>query len=116
MFPLANGESVTRERGQLVPDPYSGEATKRVWTDPDLLELEGVAIAPSSSVEPVSDDRQQVITQMSIYCGPGEDILPEDRIRARSGVWDVVGEVADWKNAFTGWNPGAEFRLKKVVG
>lgn len=116
MFPLANGETVTRERGQLVPDPYSREATKRVWTDPDLLELEGVAIAPSSSTETTTEDRTSTTTAMSLYAAPGVDVLPQDRIRARSGLWDVEGEVADWKNAFTGWNPGVEFRIRKVKG
>jgi hypothetical protein len=116
VFPLANGETVVRERRKLVEDPYSEEETLADWTDPDKIDLEGVAIAPSSSTEPVSDARQQVITQMSIYCAPTDDVLPKDRIRARSGLWSVEGEVADWKNALTGWNPGAEFRIKKVSG
>jgi hypothetical protein len=116
MFPLANGETVTRERAQLVPDPYSGEPTKRDWTAPDLLELEGVAIAPSSSTDTRSVDRTTTETRMSLYAGPGVDVLPEDRIRARSGLWRVEGEVADWRNALTGWNPGVEFQITKVSG
>jgi hypothetical protein len=116
MFPLANGETVVRERGRMVPDPYSGQATKRVWDDPDTLDIEGVAIAPSIGTETRTEDRTSVVTPMSLYCTPGVDVLPQDRIRARSGLWQVEGEVADWKNAFTGWNPGAEFRLKKVSG
>lgn len=116
MFPLANGETVVRQRASLVADPYSGESTKRDWSSPDELELVGTAIAPSSSTEPVSVDRQQVITSMSLYCGAGSDVLPEDRIRARSGLWQVEGEVGDWRNPFTGWAPGAEFRVKKVAG
>lgn len=116
MFPLANGETVTRERGQLVADAYSGQPTKRVWTDPDSIELEGVAIAPSSSTETRTEDRSSVTTGMSLYAAPGVDVLPHDRIRARSGLWDVEGEVADWKSALTGWNPGVEFRVKKVAG
>lgn len=116
MFPLANGETVTRERAQLVPDPYSGENTKRDWTDPDTLDIEGVAIAPSTGTETQSEDRNTRETPMSLYCAPGIDVLPHDRIRARSGLWNVEGEVADWKNALTGWNPGMEFRVKKVTG
>lgn len=116
MFSLANGETVTRERGQLVPDPYSGELTKRVWAAPDLLELEGVAIAPSSSTESSTENRTTTTTSMSLYAAPGVDVLPQDRIRARSGLWNVDGEVADWKNALTGWNPGVEFRISKVAG
>lgn len=116
MFPLADGETVSRLRRRMVEDPYSSEETIGDWSDPESLTVEGVAIAPSSTVEPVNDSRAQVITQMSIYCGPDEDILPEDRIRARSGLWDVQGEVQAFPNPLTGWNPGSELALKKVVG
>lgn len=116
MFPLANGETVTRERARLVTDPYSNELTKTDWADPDSVELEGVAIAPSSSTETRAEDRTSVTTGMSLYAGPGVDVLPQDRIRARSGLWRVEGEVADWTNALTGWNPGVEFRVAKVSG
>ncbi|WP_420179684.1 hypothetical protein [Paenarthrobacter sp. TA1.8] len=116
MFPLVNGETVVRERAPLVNDKYSGEATKRDWTDPDKLDIEGCAIAPSSSVETQTENRNTVTTSMSLYGAPGVDVLPQDRIRARSGLWQVEGEVADWRNALTGWNPGVEFRVTKVVG
>jgi hypothetical protein len=86
------------------------------WSDPDELTVEGVAIGPSSTVEPVNDSRSQVISQMSIYCGSDADILPDDRIRARSGLWDVQGEVQASINPFTGWKPGSEFGIKKAVG
>jgi len=116
MFPLADGETVTRLRRKMVTDPYSQEESLGDWAEPDELPVEGVAIAPSSTVEPVNDSRAQVITQMSIYCGPDEDVLPEDRIRARSGVWEVQGEVQAFPNPLTGWNPGSEFAIKKVHG
>jgi hypothetical protein len=116
MFPLANGETVVRERGTPVHDSYSGESTEVDWTDPDKKDIEGVAIAPSSSVETKNEGRTTITTAMSLYGAPGMDVLPGDRIRARSGIWEVEGEVADWKNAFTGWNPGVELSVKKVVG
>lgn len=116
MFPLADGETVVRLRRRLVRDPYSNEETLADWSDPDELEVEGVAIGPSSSVETFTLGREQVITQTSIYFGPDEDILPEDRIRARSGIWDVVGEVPQLVNPFTSWSPGAELGIRKVRG
>lgn len=116
MFPLPDGETVVRLRRRMVEDPYSGEETLGDWADPEESAVEGVAIAASSTVEPVNDSRAQVITQMSIYCGPDEDIRPEDRIRARSGVWEVLGEIQAFPNPFTGWNPGSEFAIKKVSG
>lgn len=116
MFPLSSGEKVIRERGRPVADPYSDEYTDMDWADPDKLEVDGVAIAPSSSSEVSTLDRRTVTTGMSLYAEPGVDVLSRDRIRARSGLWEVEGEVADWKNALTGWNPGVEFRIKKVAG
>lgn len=118
MFPLEHGETVVRLRGHLVADPYSGEQTKRVWTnpEPDELELVGVAIAPSTGTETQSADRNTTTVPMSLYGESGMDVQPHDRIRARTGLWEVEGEVADWMNPLTGWAPGAEFRVKKVKG
>lgn len=116
MFPLANGETVTRIRRRMVLDPYSNEETLGTWEDAAELEIEGVAIAPSSSSEPLNDNRQQVISGMSIYGAPDMDVLPADRIRARTGLWDVAGENVVWTNPFTGWTPGSEFPIKKAVG
>lgn len=116
MFPLKHGETVTRLRRTMVLDPYSGEETLGSWDAPDELTIEGVAIAPASSVEPAVDGRQQVVTAMSLYGAQGLDIRPADRIRARSGVWDVVGDEQAWSNPFTGWAPGSEYAIKRAVG
>lgn len=116
MFPLPNGETVIRLRRTLILDPYSQENTLGDWQDADELDIEGCAIAPSSSTETATENRQMVITDMSIYGPPGMDIREHDRIHARTGVWDVKGENAEWVNAFTGWRPGAEFHIAKVVG
>lgn len=114
MFPLANGETVTRVRRTLINDPFSGLPTKGDWTTATRLEIEGVSIQPSSTVEAVNDTRAQTITQMSLYCETGADVLPMDRIEARSGSWEVRGELQDYKSGFTGWSPGSEFAIEKV--
>ncbi len=116
MFPLANGETVARLRRKLVTDPYSGEATMGTWADADELSIEGCAVAPSSTNEPINSNRQMVITTMSVY-GPADmDVQAADRIRSRSGLWEVTGDNAAWLNPFTGWRPGDEFPVKKVTG
>ena len=110
------GETVVRERGTPVVDPYSQETTGLDWSAPTTLDVEGAAIGPSSTSEVTTDDRGQVITSMSLYCQSGLDIKPADRIRARSGLWDVVGEELAWSNPFTGWAPGSEYQLRRVAG
>ena len=116
MFPISNGETVTRLRRQMVLDQYSGESTQGSWDAPDELAVSGAAIAPSSTTEPLADNRRMVVTSMSLYCASGLDVKPDDRIRARSGVWDVVGEEQMWSSPFTGWSPGSEYELRKVAG
>jgi len=111
-----HGETVTRLRRQLVADPYSGGDTQASWDAPLELTIEGVAIGPSSTTEQPSDERLMVTSSMSLYCASGLDVIPEDRILARSGLWDVVGEEQAWSNPFTGWAPGSEYQLRKVVG
>ncbi|MDJ0321661.1 hypothetical protein [Pseudarthrobacter sp. PS3-L1] len=113
---MSDGQTVDRLRRGTVIDPYSQEPTLADWDSATVLELEGVAIAPSSSSETVADNRGQVITQMSIYCGVDQDVAEHDRIRDRNVLWEVQGEVAQWRNPFTGWAPGAEFSIRKVTG
>lgn len=115
MFPLANGETVIRLRRTLIEDTFSGLPTKGDWTTANRLTLEGVSIQPSSTVEAVNDSRAQVITQMSLYCETGSDVLPMDRIEAASALWEVQGEIQNHTSGFTGWSPGSEFGIKKVL-
>lgn len=115
-FPLKHGETVVRLRRRMVVDPYSEEETLADWDSADELEIKGVAIAPSSSVEVDEAGRQMVVTGMSIYGAPDDDIAEHDRIRARSGVWDVNGEYLTWKSPFTGWEPGGQASIKKASG
>jgi len=113
---FGHGETVTRLRRSLVLDPYSGEETLGSWESPDELVIPGVAIGPSSSVELNTEDRAQVTTSMSLYGAQGLDIKPADRIRARSGLWDVVGDELAFTSPFTGWAPGSEYRVRRVAG
>lgn len=116
MFPLANGESMARLRRRLVKDEYSQQMTKADWSNPDRLEVEGAGIMPSTSQETATTNRTTVTTQMALYCESGLDIKPLDRIQARSGLWEVEGEVLDNVSGFTGWSPGSEFKVKRVTG
>lgn len=116
MFPLRHGETVTRLRRRMVLDPYSGEETQGSWDAPDELEIVGVAIGPSSTVEFVTNDRSQVTTSMSLYGTQGLDVKPADRIRARSGLWDVVGDELAYTSPFTGWDAGSEYQVRRVSG
>ena len=113
---FAYGESIIRIRRTMVEDPYSGELTQGRWEDANELLIEGAAVAASSTTEQASPNRQMVITSMSVYGPSGMDVLPEDRIRDSRGLWDVTGENFAWRNPFTGWTPGDELPVRRVIG
>lgn len=57
----------------------------------------GWKVAPRSSSESAEPFGQQVITGLALYRRSVADILASDRVRVRSVVWAVDGDIADWK-------------------
>ena len=110
------GETVTRLRGTAVTDPYSGEATTVDWSDPDALPIPGCGFNPGSSLEPVQDARNAVITRPEVYLPADADVLAGDRLVVRSTTYEVDGDPALWRSPFTGWTPGLVAALKVVSG
>lgn len=110
------GETVTRLRGTLVVDPYSGEANGVDWTTPASLAIPGCAFNPGQTAEPVQDARTAVITQPEVYDPSYADVLPGDRLVVRGKTYEVDGDVQDWGNPFTGWRPAQLIKLKRVAG
>jgi hypothetical protein len=113
---FAFGETVTRQRGDGVTDPYSGEATELNWDSPDELEIDGVAVAPGAFVESATPDRTRVDIDFTL-CGPYEaDIEPLDRVIVRGHTCEVIGKRQDWLNPFTGNQAGCVAEVRKVAG
>jgi hypothetical protein len=114
MFPY--GETVIRQRGAVVTDPYSGEATGVDWDDPDEHEVPGCAFNPGRSSEPLQDARNAVTSQPEVYAPAGVDIVAGDRLVVRGLTFEVDGDPADWISPFTGWAPGLVVALKRTEG
>ncbi|MEU4016182.1 hypothetical protein AB0E56_13065 [Microbacterium sp. NPDC028030] len=128
-FPF--GETVVRERRQMVTDPYDpGTQVPGSWGDPlSYLVLEQAFVASSSSTAPTNATRAQILTEKSLYLTePSADVQPGDRIR-RGGTFDEDtqtwsgGEVlyvnvrpAADTNPFTGWQPVVEIPLDLSEG
>ena len=114
MVPFAAGETVTRLRAPLVADRYGNLVPD--WDNPDRLDIPDCGVAPRTSDEETEQGRQGVIVGITVYAPPGTDILPSDRMEVRGEVWEVVGEVADWRSPYTGWHPGIVVNLRRVEG
>lgn len=57
------------------------------------------AVAPRSSVEPGQENRDLVVTGVTVYApvnGPRPG--PLDRVTLDGGAWEVAGDVAVWDN------------------
>lgn len=112
----AHGETVTRQRPTAVLDPYSGETTDLSWTTPDTLDIEGVAIQPGPSAESVETDRSRLDIDYTLYMPYGADVAPIDRLVVRGDVCTVEGKPADWRNPYTGSEPGTVVEVRRVAG
>lgn len=112
-----HGETITRQRGSAILDPYSGEETDISWDDPNELPIEDVAVEPLASFEVRPDGtRVRVEFDVRLYLPYQADIRPLDRAVVRGVTYDVHGERSDWRNPYTGDEPGSTVICKKVDG
>lgn len=113
---FTKGETVTRQRGTSVVDPYSGESTDTSWDNPNELLIAGCGFDPGGSTEPLEDGRHAVITKPTVYAPYDADIASSDRLVVRGVTYEVDGRPAPWQSPFTGWKPGLVVELKAVEG
>lgn len=106
------GETVTRQRGVAVTDPYSGQATSLDWTTPLTLDIDGCGVADGGSLEPVQDARNSVDSDFDVVMPTGSDVLATDRLVVRGLVCEIAGRPFDWTNPFSGWQPGMVVKAK----
>lgn len=111
-----HGETVARVRAGTVTDPYSQES-RLDWSTATETPLPGLwAVEPRPVGEPTQDARNAVTSGFTLYGPPGVDLTPADRVRVRGDVYEVDGEVAAWRNPFSGWEPGVVVQTKRVEG
>lgn len=83
------------------------------WAEP--VEVEHVAVAPSSSEEDTSLG-EQVVTGLTLYIPHTLAVSHQDRFRVRGDVFEVVGEPFAYTNPFTGWQPGMTVNVRRPQG
>lgn len=113
MFPY--GETVQVITAGTTTDPYSGEPTDD-WDTATSVDVTGVAVEPRPSGEPLQDARNQVTSGFTLYMPAGTAITAQNRVTVRGETYDVLGEPAEWRNPFTGWEPGLVVQVERSEG
>jgi hypothetical protein len=113
---LPFGEQIIRLRATPAADPYSGVIDQLDWSTPSRLVIDGCGVAPTSSTEPLRDNRSEVISRIDIYVPYGADIRALDRLVVAGVTWHVDGDPAAWRSPLTGWAPGAVVSCTRVEG
>ena len=113
---LPHGETVTRLRAASVLDPYSNELTDLNWDDLDELDIVGVAVEPSASAETVEGGSERLTIDFTLYLPFQADIDPLDRIVVRGETCTVEGARLDWRNPYTGSEPGSVLKYRRMAG
>lgn len=107
-----HGETVTLRTPAVAADPYSGApATAEV-----NVTIAGVAVEPRPSSEPVQDARNAVTSGFTLYLPAGTVVTASQQFVVRGGVYDVLGDAAEWVNPFTGWEPGVVVQVGRTEG
>lgn len=113
---FAHGQSVTLLRARLVADPHGGDYPVKDWNDPVSSTIENAFVAASSSVRSTTATRAQVLTDKSLYCQPGSDVLAGDRIVSGGLTYTIDGQPSADTNPFSGWQPVMEVALTNGEG
>jgi len=110
------GETITRQRGVAVADPYSGESNGLDWTTPTTAAVAGCAVAIGSTGDPNMDARDAVASDFTVYAPADADIAPADRLVIRTLTCEVVGRPFVWTNPMTGRVAGLVVRADVLEG
>lgn len=112
MFPF--GETVDVLSPATSTDRYNNTAED--WTTPTSTAIDGVAVEPRPSAEDHRDGRNAVTSGFTLYVPAGSAITAKNRIRVRGDIYAVDGDPAEWRNPFTGWEPGTVVQTKRMEG
>lgn len=90
--------------------------TVETWTSPVEVSVEGVGVEPRPSSEDNRDARNAVFSGFTLYMPAGTAVTASNRVRVRGDVYAVDGKPAEWRNPFTGWEPGLVVQTKLMEG
>jgi hypothetical protein len=112
---FATGETIDVLTAGTTTDPYSGKPTAD-WDNATSVSVSGVAVEPRPSGEPLQDARNQIVNGFTLYLPAGTAINAQSRVVVRGNTYDVLGEPADWRSPFDGWQPGLVVQVERSRG
>lgn len=91
-------------------DPVPGTLT--------VQDVENVAVAKTSTVEPREDGSMRLVEETTLYFSPAIVTGRRDKFTVRGELYEVEGGSAldAWRNPFTGAVPGSEVKVRRVSG
>lgn len=99
---------------------YAGEVTdahgnvKPAW-DPSV-DLGIYAFNPGTSGEPAVQGHERVVTEPTLYVPTGAVIGHQDRVTVRGKLFEVDGDLRDFRNPYGSVMDGCAVGLKAVTG
>lgn len=112
------GETVTRLQPHYQGDPYGG-APQPNWADPIRTEIPGCVVYPLGAVgdEQIDVGRPEITQQtLTVLLPPGTELDSGDRVEYRGHDFEVIGATFQFRNPFTGWQPGGQATIRRIQG
>lgn len=115
LFPY--GEIIHVIKPQPVIDEYSQEMTGWSFEDSQPVQHEHrFAVEPNTKAEAPVPGRNPIYSGLTLRGPINPGIEPHDRVVVNGEVYEVDGEVANFKNPFTGWEAGSVVNLRRGDG
>lgn len=111
---FAFGETVEVLSPTVTTDRYGGDTED--WATPTTVTVEGVGVEPRPSQEDQRDGRNATTSGFTLYMPSTAVVTAKNRVRVRGDVYAVDGKPAEWRNPFTGWEPGLVVQTAVVEG
>ena len=112
---FAFGEDVVVLDPGASQDDYGNDVED--WSAPvEVATIRGVGVEPRPAGESFTEDRNAVTSGFTLYMPAGSSLKATQRVRVRGSVWSVLGSPAEWRNPFTGWEPGVVVQVGRTDG
>lgn len=106
------GETITITRRTVAGEDSYGNATYTTTA----TTVDDVPVAPRTSGDVTENGRDGQVIGLTIYPSSDVDIQADDVIGVRGGTYRIVGDPADWRSPWSGWDPGYAVDLERAEG